>query len=329
MLLDQFFQNDKPKQTLVNFITDGRLPHTVLLEGEDGCGKTTFARMMAAAVLCEREDVRERPCGECRSCRLIMEDNHPDVRIVQSENKLNSFHIDKIREIRAEVHIRPNDGDYKIYILRNAQNMTEQAQNALLKMIEEPPERVLFILTCDNRTRVLPTILSRAAVLVLSTCTPAECAKALERLMPQIPNERRQQAADLAVGNIGKALAILQDDQKLKLACDARRIGQMICAGGEYGLLACLQEYTGSKKREDFLALLEEISAYFWELVRALNGVESAREEIPLAVKNRFSTLQAMRILAIIDRTASQIRQNVSLSLAAAALCAGVQSARG
>ena len=113
MLLDQFFQNDKPKQTLVNFITDGRLPHTVLLEGEDGCGKTTFARMMAAAVLCEREDVRERPCGECRSCRLIMEDNHPDVRIVQSENKPNSFHIDKIREIRAEVHIRPNDGDYK------------------------------------------------------------------------------------------------------------------------------------------------------------------------------------------------------------------------
>ena len=90
MLLDQFYQNDKPKQTLVNFITDGRLPHTVLLEGEDGCGKTTFARMMAAAVLCQQPDVSQRPCGECRNCRLILEDNHPDVVIEQSENKANA-----------------------------------------------------------------------------------------------------------------------------------------------------------------------------------------------------------------------------------------------
>ena len=111
MLLDQFYQNDKPKQTLVNFITDGRLPHTVLLEGEDGCGKTTFARMMAAAVLCQQPNVAQRPCGECRNCRLIMEDNHPDGVIEQSENKANAFHVDQIRELRAGAYIRPNDGD--------------------------------------------------------------------------------------------------------------------------------------------------------------------------------------------------------------------------
>ena len=113
MLLDQFYQNDKPKQTLVNFITDGRLPHTVLLEGEDGCGKTTFARMMAAAVLCRQPDVAQRPCGECRNCRLILEDNHPDVVIEQSENKANAFHVDQIRELRAGAYIRPNDGDIR------------------------------------------------------------------------------------------------------------------------------------------------------------------------------------------------------------------------
>ena len=86
MLLDQFYQNDKPKHTLVNFITDGRLPHTVLLEGEDGCGKTTFARMMAAAVLCQQPDVAQRPCGECRNFRLILVANQPAVDIVQPVN---------------------------------------------------------------------------------------------------------------------------------------------------------------------------------------------------------------------------------------------------
>ena len=120
----------------------------------------------------------------------------------------------------------------------------------------------------------------------------------------------------------------LQDEAKLKLACDARRIGQMICIGQEFELLSSLQEYTGGKKREEFLALLQEVRAYFLELMRVQSGVICAHEEIPLAVKNRFSTLQAMRILDIIDRTAAQVTQNVSLSLAAAAFCAGAKAAQ-
>ena len=173
MLLNNFYCNDKAKQTLVNFITDGRLPHTILLEGEDGCGKTTFAKMIAAAVLCQQERVN-RPCGACRNCRLILSDTHPDVEVVSSENKANAFHIDQIREIRSTAFIRPNDGEYKVYILRNIHNMTEQAQNALLKIIEEPPAQVVFIMTCNNRARILQTILSRAAVIPISVCTPQE-----------------------------------------------------------------------------------------------------------------------------------------------------------
>ena len=181
MLLNNFYCNDKAKQTLVNFITDGRLPHTILLEGEDGCGKTTFAKMIAAAVLCQQERAN-RPCGACRNCRLILSDTHPDVEVVSSENKANAFHIDQSREIRSTAYIRPYDREYKVYILRNIHNMTEQAQNALLKIIEEPPAQVVFIMTCNNRARILQTILSRAAVIPISVCTPQECAKALETL---------------------------------------------------------------------------------------------------------------------------------------------------
>lgn len=326
MLLNHFYSNNKAKQTLVNFITDGRLPHAILLEGEDGCGKTTFAKIIAAGILCGQQIVSQRPCGECRNCRLIMSDNHPDVVLAESENKVNSFHVEKIREIRTDAYIRPNDGDYKVYILRNVHNMTEQAQNALLKIIEEPPAQVVFILTCNNRARILPTILSRAAVIPLSVCTEEECIQALGQLAKEnYPQEQVIQAAHFAQGNIGKALNILQNEKSLKLACDARRTAEMICTGQEFELLCCLQEYVGSKKREEFLELMQEIRSYFIELIHLKNGLPVGNSQIPAQIKNRFTTLQAMQILDIIDSTAARVSQNVSLNLAAAAFCAEVK----
>lgn len=326
MLLNNFYCNDKAKQTLVNFITDGRLPHTILLEGEDGCGKTTFAKMIAAAVLCQQERAN-RPCGACRNCRLILSDTHPDVEIVSSDNKANAFHIDQIREIRSTAYIRPNDGKYKVYILRNIHNMTEQAQNALLKIIEEPPAQVVFIMTCNNRARILQTILSRAAVIPISVCTSQECAKALETLADaSVTAEQREEAAHLSQGNIGKALELLRDEKKLQLACSARHAAEIICAGQEFELLCCLQEYTGNKKREEFLQYLQEIRSYFWELIRFKNAVPGNYSDIPMQVKNRLTTLQAIQILDIIDKATWQVSQNVSLTLVAAAFCAAVKS---
>lgn len=327
MLLEQFYSNDKAKQTLVNWIADGRLPHTILLEGEDGCGKMTFARMMAAAVLCQQEERAQRPCGQCRNCRLILSDSHPDVIVVGSEDKAKAFHVEEIRQIRAEAYIRPNDGEYKIYILKNIHNMTEQAQNALLKIIEEPPKQVIFVMTCNNRARILPTILSRAALVQLSVCTKAECRAALEQLCGQsVAQQRREQAADLSEGNIGKALQILQDEKVLKLACDARRIAETMCIGQEFELLCALQEYTGAKKREEFLKLLESVKDYFLDFLRMKSGISDANFDIAVPVKNRLTPLQAMQILDIIDTTANQVLQNVGLNLAAAAFCAGAKN---
>ena len=310
-----------------------KLAHAYIAASMNADTRAELGRTLAAAMLCEDDAAPQKPCGHCRACRKTLLGIHPDVITVapgldSQGRKRREMTVDQVRAVAATAAVMPNEGRRKAYVIEDADTMNTQAQNALLKIIEEPPERVLFILTCNNRARILPTILSRAAVIPIAVCSQEECLRALGRLAPQADEQRRQQAAEFAQGNIGKALQILQDEAKLKLACDARRIGQMICIGQEFELLSSLQEYTGGKKREEFLALLQEVRAYFLELMRVQSGVTCAHEEIPLAVKNRFSTLQAMRILDIIDRTAAQVTQNVSLSLAAAAFCAGAKAAQ-
>ena len=146
--------------------------------------------------------------------------------------------------------------------------------------------------------------------------------EALERLAADVSAEQRHQVAQLAQGNIGKALQMLQDERSLKIACDARRVGQTVCIGQEFELLSCLQEYTGAKKREEFLRLMQGVRAYFMELIHLQNGVVQRVDDIPVAVQNRITTLQALQILDIIDTATSQVTQNVSLNLVAAAFCA-------
>lgn len=135
---------------------------------------------LAAAILCEGEG--EKPCGDCGPCHKVLSGNHPDVMVVGEEGGSRSFHIDAIRQVRLSAYVKPNEGKAKVYILCDAQNMTVQAQNALLKIIEEPPSYGVFLLTCDNRSKLLPTILSRVVTIPVATPTPEECLAVLPGL---------------------------------------------------------------------------------------------------------------------------------------------------
>jgi DNA polymerase-3 subunit delta' len=112
-----------------------------------------------------------RPCGVCRDCVKLGLGVHPDLAVISGGEKAKSFHVETVREIRGDAHIKPSEADCRVFILQNAQNMTAQAQNALLKIIEEPPNGVYFVLTCGNRAVLLTTLLSRLAVLPLESDT--------------------------------------------------------------------------------------------------------------------------------------------------------------
>ena len=137
----------------------GRLSHAILVEGAGGA--FSRAKEIAKTILCSGEGA---PCGQCRDCVKAEKDIHPDLLVFSGGERTRSFHVESVREIRRQAYIRPNEADAKVFILENAQNMTIQAQNALLKIIEEPPGRVTFILTCDNKAALLETVLSRVSV---------------------------------------------------------------------------------------------------------------------------------------------------------------------
>ncbi|MBR3551972.1 MAG: hypothetical protein IKN72_01120 [Clostridia bacterium] len=145
------------------------LPHAVLLEGADEATRRLAATELAKALLCEGEP---KPCGVCRRCKKVDSGNHPDLYFIKKEDG-PAIKVDAIRTLKAQAGLLPNDGDRSVFVILEAQNMNVQAQNALLKILEEPAGHVSILLTCPSRTALLETVRSRAAAYALAN-TAAE-----------------------------------------------------------------------------------------------------------------------------------------------------------
>lgn len=153
----------KQKAAFAARLAEGRAAHAYILEGDDGDETRRFALYMAAALLCTGD---KPPCGRCASCRKALtggETLHPDIHVFEPE-KNAGFSVDTVRGIRKSVYLLPNEGDRKVYILCGAQKMSRSAQNALLKLFEEPPASASFVICCDRRDALLPTVLSLSLI---------------------------------------------------------------------------------------------------------------------------------------------------------------------
>ena len=197
------------KEHLLHAMEQNKVSHAYLLQGELGAGKEFIARAFAAALQCERGTANA--CGQCRSCKQIESRNHPDVIWVTHE-KPNTIGVEDIRtQLNQDIEIKPYYGPKKIYIISECEKMTVQAQNALLKTLEEPPSYGLIILLTTNAEALLSTILSRCVVLRMR---PVEDSKIEEYLMNklQIPDYKARVCAAFARGNMGKAKALAESE---------------------------------------------------------------------------------------------------------------------
>lgn len=142
-------------------IESNRVPHGVVLECNQPQFLQRYVLMLCCWAVCRGES---KPCGSCVQCRKVKSGNHPDIYTAQLSGKSEVVNVDEIRKICNDAYIKPNEADIKVYIIPNADKMQQQAQNAFLKILEEPPQNILFILCCTSSQQLLGTILSRVTV---------------------------------------------------------------------------------------------------------------------------------------------------------------------
>ena len=197
------------KEHLHNALSTGKVSHAYILNGEKASGKEFIARIFAQTLQCESGEAE--PCGECRSCKQSQTNNQPDIIRVTHE-KPGTISVDDIRtQVNNDIAIKPYSSKYKVYIINEAEKMTVQAQNALLKTLEEPPAYAVIILLVSNINALLQTILSRCVVLNMK---PVEDSLVRSYLMKelQVPDYKAEVCVAFARGNIGKAKALASSE---------------------------------------------------------------------------------------------------------------------
>lgn len=202
--------HEKIKEHLQRAIEYHRVSHAYILSGEKGMGRKTIAKAFAMSLLCEKHGVE--PCMECHSCKQFLSGNHPDVIWVTHE-KTASIGVDDVREqINDTVAIRPYSSPYKVYLVDEAEKMTVQAQNALLKTIEEPPVYAVLVLITTNQETFLPTILSRCIQLKLRPLKDSVISDYLSDKLGISASQADIYAA-FARGNLGKAIHLASSEK--------------------------------------------------------------------------------------------------------------------
>ena len=157
-------ENSRIKTSVESFIASRRIPHAIMIEGENSESNLELALYIATAAVCESVAA---PCGECRNCHLAEVGTHPDVARITTLDGKKNLSVDQIRELRAEAFVKPHLASHRVFIIEDACKMNPQAQNALLKVLEEPPKNVVFILLVPSKTMLLDTIISRCVLLSL------------------------------------------------------------------------------------------------------------------------------------------------------------------
>lgn len=324
----EFLGNDAAKAELSARIRSRSLPHALLLEGPVGCGKKSLAGILAAALVCRSEE--EKPCGICPACRKAFNGSHPDITVLGGGTDARSFHIDTVRTLREDAYVLPNEAPVKVFILCDVQAMTDQAQNALLKLLEEPPAHVRLILTCENRSQLLETVRSRLTCITLGGISVDSACTVLGELSPDTPLEDRERAATLWGGVVGQALRSLQDGSFQEILALLPPLAKGIVAPTELALLKATAPL--EKNKDAIPAVLNGLQLIMRDALFCRYECSPLISTSPETAKQLATGLTRQQLLALLDAIndlyVARLR-NMNHTLFLTLLCSRLRKAAG
>lgn len=313
---EQVVGHEQIIEHLKNAIRHQKVSHAYILSGEEGAGKRMLAGIFAKTLQCEAQG--EEPCGTCLSCIQTESGNQPDI-IWVSHEKPNSIGVEDIREkVVGDIQIKPYSSPRKIYIIDEAEKMTVQAQNTLLKTIEEPPVYGVIILLTTNAEAFLPTILSRCVTLNLKPVSNAAVKKYLMEEV-KIPDYKAEICVAFAQGNVGKAIKLARSESFEEMKGHVIRILRTIGNMELSELLAALKEFDNYKA--DIYDYLDLSLVWFRDVllfkVTHDANVLIFREEVSAlqkqASKSSYEGLE--NIITAIDKAKIRLKANVNFEL--------------
>lgn len=300
--------NARLRETVERMLLTGRFPHAILIEGEPQTGRHTLARWLARAAVCGEGG--EGPCENCQNCRLSAAGNHPDITVVTPEDGKKSITVDQARNLREQAFIRAHMASRRVFLIDRAETLNEQAQNALLKLLEEPPQGVTFILVVSGKTQLLETVVSRCVLLSVSVPSTEEALGYLKNHSKKSEEELRQ-ILEAAGNRPGRALTLLGKKSGSKTDLAAEEFLRLLFLGDEYALLKVLQPFEKNRASAEALFL-------------------TLKEEAAGQMRKRLSDKKAVGLLqelnAQLDSALTLLKTNINLSLLFSALVCNLKA---
>ncbi len=277
-MFDNLSVSESFKNSIIMAVKQSKLSHALIFEGADENTRLSAAKELAAAVVCRGED---KPCGICNHCIKVRKDSHPDIHILCKSDDSKMIKVDSVRQIKAQALIYPNEGTKSVFIISEAQYMNPQAQNALLKIFEEPSPHVCFILTCNSKSSLLETVISRATSYTLGEETSVS------------ESETDSRVAETAAG---------------LLAC--------LVTGSEFDFLEKTAPFL--KDKTFFRNVIEKMVSFSRDALVLQSGgnavINGEREEI-LLLKNRFTQRKTLELTEKLKELCEDIDSSANLNL--------------
>lgn len=235
----------------------GMVSHAYIIAGPDGTGKSILGMLMASTFFCSGEN---KPCGICDACLKISHENHPDVKLISPGGK--SIGVNQIRDLIDEINLKPYEGDKKVIIIKNADSITVQGQNAILKTLEEPTRETTIIMLVENINLILPTIQSRCQILRLGRIPQDKIREYLEGLGTD--GDRARAAAAMSDGIVGNGLRFL-DEKFLKLRQEVINKSRELISGNTIEALKCVDFFISNRDKIDLL--LDIMTSWYRDII--------------------------------------------------------------